>query len=217
MIADYSGVVGRKLKDMDSGKKIIDAHFALIAEKAGVSREEAEKVEERLRRKYDTEVIHYAVRSEYGLMLSEYVGRVYVPFLGDVAAEVRRDRELIAAVRGLRIPKAILSNSVGVYIDTSLKAQGLRRHFEFVMTSDALDAYTKPHEEAYMRTLQRTGFDPETTIYFDNKRSHLKVPHSIGMITVYIGDKPIEDKAHVDYRFDSFTDAMKTLAGQLRR
>jgi HAD superfamily hydrolase (TIGR01509 family) len=215
MIADYEGVVGPASKNLRCGPLIRQNRCLLISQcTPNMTLNEALEYGRALQRKYQTSSYEYVLVSALGLTLEEYRLKVYETVLPLVREEIKLDENLIKLLRSIGVPKAILSNSIKAFVDTSLDAQGLKDQFQFVITAeDLIRAKTsKPFKKAYQRALEITGFEAASTVYFDDVVSNLEMPHDLGMITIQIGEHT-KGASYVDYSFYDFDRALKFMFG----
>ena len=189
MIADYEGVVGPGSHTMKIGLLVRQNRCELISKMTGLSVEKSLEFGRALQRKHNTESYEYVICLEFGITLAEYSSQVYAPILPALRKELKKDDSLPMLLNEVGLPKAILSNTAGVYVNSCLAAQGLEGHFSFVVAAEELDngKIAKPQKEAYLKALEITGFDPKETIYLDDIQINLVVPHDFGMSTAQIG------------------------------
>lgn len=211
LLMDYEGVLAPVCEELRVGAKITSNRLSFLSEKTGMPEDKVREYARSLRREHGTDSYEFIIQ-RLGIKLEEYVKRVYGPHIGEFRDEMRRDGELIGLMRRIQGKKAVLSNTVTLYVNTGLEAQGLNGFFDAVLAAENMGGLAKPHKEAYAKALQITGFNPEDTVYFEDRTANLKAAHGLGMTTVYIGRQGMEThREYVRYSFKSLNDALKSL------
>ncbi len=217
ILSDFSDVIGPKLKYTKTGAEIISSIIRLVRDRGtqDFSAFSEKDLNEALLKKHDTDALHIAAMRECGMSHEELFDLTYNPMLNALGSELSGWKAHAGLLRKSEVPIAILSNSALPYIDAFLKANHMLDVFTHVITPEAIDGMTKPSEEAYLRAISITGFDPSGTIFIDNRMKNLVYPRSMGMTTVYIGNDPPAEYVchHFSNRREAFEAILRMCAG----
>ena len=175
----------------------IEARIGAYVERVlGVSPEEAL----RLRRAYWEN--HGATLA--GLMLHHGVDPD--PFLEEVhdidLSVLTPNPRLAAAIAALPGTRIVYTNGTAPYARAVTARLGLSGLFARVYGVEAAFYTPKPAAAAYQRIFGAEGLDPRRAAMFEDDPRNLKVPHEMGLETVWItpGDDPRPRPDHVDHR-----------------
>lgn len=124
-----------------------------------------------------------------GLMAEH--GIAPVPYLHDVhdidMSVLAPNPALAAAIRSLPGRKIVHTNGDSLYASKVL-AQLQLEVFDAIFGVEEVDFHPKPDPRAYAAVIGAQGFDPTRAAMFEDDPRNLKVPHSLGMRTILVGD-----------------------------
>lgn len=124
-----------------------------------------------------------------GLMAEH--GIAPVPYLHDVhdidMSVLAPNPALAAAIRALPGRKIVHTNGDSLYASKVL-AQLQLEVFDAIFGVEEVDFHPKPDPRAYAAVIGAQGFDPTRAAMFEDDPRNLKVPHSLGMRTILVGD-----------------------------
>jgi HAD superfamily hydrolase (TIGR01509 family) len=95
--------------------------------------------------------------------------------------------EMLAELKGRRIPVAVATSSRTPHAVGHLGRAGLLDHFAAVVTRDDV-ANPKPHPEPYLTAARLIGVKPETCLAVEDSHSGVRAAHAAGMQTVMVPD-----------------------------
>lgn len=114
-----------------------------------------------------------------------------VPYLHDVhdidMTVLSPNPALAAMIRALPGRKIIHTNGDSLYASRVL-AQLQLEVFDAIFGVEEVDFHPKPDPRAYAAVIRAQGFDPARAAMFEDDPRNLKVPHSLGMRTILVGD-----------------------------
>lgn len=128
--------------------------------------------------------------------------------------------DLARAIRALPGRKLIHTNADSTYAAKVLAARDLDL-FEAIYGVEETGFRPKPAPEAFQAVIAQAGFDPRRAAFFEDDPRNLKVPHSLGMRTVLVGqgrDGPdliaggTDHGPHVHHRTDDLTGFLEKIA-----
>lgn len=169
---------------------------AFVMRELKVSAEEAQ----RLRRAY----WHDHGTTLAGLMIHHGIDPD--PFLEEVHAidlsPLTPNPALREAIDRLPGRKIVYTNGTGPYARAVTEALGLSGLFERFYGVEAAFYTPKPEAAAYQRIFGADGLDPRRAAMFEDDPRNLKVPHALGLETVWVAPEAEETPAppHVGHR-----------------
>ena len=95
--------------------------------------------------------------------------------------------ELLAELKGRRIPMAVATSSRAAHALTHLGTAGLLDLFQAIVTRDDV-LQPKPHPEPYLTAARLLGLRPETCLAVEDSHSGVRAAHAAGMQTVMVPD-----------------------------
>ncbi|TWI32936.1 pyrimidine 5'-nucleotidase [Paracoccus sulfuroxidans] len=114
-----------------------------------------------------------------------------VPYLHDVhdidMSVLAPNPALADAIRSLPGRKIVHTNGDSLYASKVL-AQLQLDVFDAIFGVEEVDFHPKPDPRAYAAVIGAQGFDPTRAAMFEDDPRNLKVPHSLGMRTILVGD-----------------------------
>src|SRR6056297_229002 len=175
----------------------IEAHIAAYVERElGVGPEEAARLRHAYRHDHGTTLA--------GLMLHHGIDPD--PFLDEVhridLAPLTANPALRAAIEALPGRKVVYTNGTGPYAEAVTEALGLSGLFERFYGVEHAFYTPKPEAAAYQRIFGADGLDPRRAAMFEDDPRNLRVPHELGLETVWIvpEDDPRKTPEHVGHR-----------------
>jgi HAD superfamily hydrolase (TIGR01509 family) len=130
-----------------------------------------------------------AIRAEFGVDLRDVLERELTPrTMRTFERELRGTPGAEAFVAGVRLPKAVASNSRPERVTLSLRAAGLDRFFGRHVYTAAAVARPKPSPEVYLLAAERLGVVAEECLVFEDSRSGTQAARAARMTVVgYMG------------------------------
>lgn len=104
----------------------------------------------------------------------------------DLAAFLRWERGLRAALRRIPGRKVVFSNGPLRYARAVLAATGLRHAFDAVYAIESVRLLPKPARQAFLRVLHAERCPPRRAIMVEDSLENLRVAKALGMHTVWI-------------------------------
>ena len=97
--------------------------------------------------------------------------------------------QLLAALAGAAIPRAVATNSATASARQKLTNAGLHRHFHFdhVVGYDAV-TLPKPAPDVFLAAALRLGVDPERCVAFEDSETGVAAALAAGMTVVHVPD-----------------------------
>jgi putative hydrolase of the HAD superfamily len=124
------------------------------------------------------------------------------------------DAELKAAITALPGRKIVYTNGSAPYAERVLEARGLTGIFNAVYGIEHAKFHPKPLAEAFDTVLALDGITPNTAAMFEDDPRNLKVPHDLGMKTVYVAAAPLDPPApHIHHHTDNLSAFLRALIG----
>jgi putative hydrolase of the HAD superfamily len=122
----------------------------------------------------------------------------------DAMDEAPRLAQRINALPGRKL---IFTNADAPYAQRVLDRLGLGDVFEDIIDIHAISYRPKPEQHAYDVLLERSGIDPERSIFFEDMARNLAPAKAMGMQTVWINNGSDlghleSDADHIDHRID---------------
>lgn len=104
----------------------------------------------------------------------------------DLAAFLRWERGLCAALRRIPGRKVVFSNGPLRYAQAVLAATGLRHAFDAVYAIESVRLKPKPSREAFLRVLRAERCPPRHAVMVEDSLENLRAAKALGMHTVWI-------------------------------
>lgn len=96
-------------------------------------------------------------------------------------------REILAELRGRRIPTAIATSSRNAHASAHLGTAGLIDMFDTIVTRDDVEN-PKPHPEPYLLAARRLGVEPLHCLALEDSHMGVRAASAAGMQTIMIPD-----------------------------
>lgn len=154
-----------------------------IAERLGLSLDEAFRLQKRYYREFGTTL--------RGLMLVHGIEpAVFLDYVHEIDCSVLDpDPRLEAALTRLEGRKLIFTNGSERHAVNVLQRLGLDRHFEAIFDIRAAEYLPKPEPATYERMVARHAFDARSAAMFEDIHRNLVPAAAIGMTTVWVRDE----------------------------
>ncbi len=107
----------------------------------------------------------------------------------------------IAALPGRRI---VYTNGCRPYAKKVIAARGLEGLFDAVYGIENAGYLPKPERAAFEAIFTQDDVDPASAAMFEDDERNLKVPHQLGMRTVFVAPDP-HPSAHIHFHTDDLT------------
>ena len=109
---------------------------------------------------------------------------------------------LRAAIQALPGRKIVYTNGTGPYAQAVTKALGLHDLFDRFYGVEAAFYTPKPEPAAYQRIFGADGLDPRRSAMFEDDVRNLRVPHALGLETVWVapGAEDLPAPPHVGHK-----------------
>ena len=173
----------------------------------GVSPAEAARLRHAYWRDHGTTLA--GLMRHHGIDPDPFLEQVHDIDLASLAPDPRL-REAIAALPGRRI---VYTNGTACYARAVCAALGLSGLFERFYGVEAAFYTPKPEAAAYQRIFGADGLDPRRGAMFEDDPRNLKVPHDLGLETVWIvpDADPRPTPEHVDHRAEDLARFLERL------
>jgi HAD superfamily hydrolase (TIGR01509 family) len=116
-------------------------------------------------------------------------------YLGDRLAPMPGLHDLLAAIEGRSLPKAVATSSGRAYLERILGRFELLSRFHFTLTAEDVER-GKPDPEIYLRAATRLGVRPEEMLVLEDSHAGTTAAVAAGAVTVSI---PTVHSRHQDY------------------
>ena len=162
--------------------------FARVAQKMtdfimvefSLPEDEAAAMKTRLFRQYGTTM--HGLMQEYAMESDKFLSYVHDIDLSDISP----DHELSALLEALPGRKHIFTNGTVAHADNILGAFGLRSHFDVIFDIVAAAHEPKPARRPYELFLEQSAIEASQAVMFEDMAVNLRVPHELGMGTIWI-------------------------------
>ena len=108
---------------------------------------------------------------------------------------------LARAIAALPRRRIIYTNACEPYAHKVLQARGLTGLFDAVYGVEHAGFHPKPDRLAFETVFAIDGLNPATAAMFEDDARNLRVPHAMGMQTVYVAPEPL-DAPHIQHHTD---------------
>jgi HAD superfamily hydrolase (TIGR01509 family) len=116
-------------------------------------------------------------------------------YLGDRLAPMPGLHDLLEAIEGRSLPKAVATSSGRAYLERILGRFELLSRFHFTLTAEDVER-GKPDPEIYLRAATRLGVRPEEMLVLEDSHAGTTAAVAAGAVTVSI---PTIHSRHQDY------------------
>lgn len=173
-----------------------------IAERLGVSPEEARVVQKKYWREHGTSM--RGMMSLHGVDPRQYLAYVHDIDYSPVPAAPALD----AALAALPGRKLIFTAGDVAHAEKVMERLGVARHFEAIFDIAAGDWWPKPHRQIYETLVKLHNVDPARAAFADDISVNLKPAADMGMRTVWVRTHESvaraadSDLSHIDHQTD---------------
>lgn len=132
---------------------------------------------------------------------------IFVDLLHDRLAPMPGLLELLAALEGASIPKAIATSSGRRFVTNVLSRFELEPRFDFILTAEDI-VQGKPHPEIYQRAAARLQIEPHRMLVLEDSQNGCRAAVAAGAMTVAVpgGHSLRHDFTGAALRIDSLAD-----------
>ncbi len=216
-LVDHEGVLGPVLRSTPQGSAIHTKLVDFIATQRRIPVRLVEAEMSRLKEKFGTDALLYAMHLEYGIPYSKMISRIYFPELNELRRHIPPDPELSMLLRSLQKNGKrilVLSNSNAYVVQAMLDAMNVYGVFDGILTVESFGGPVrpKPYAEADLYALVRARNSdrvpsPHDALFADDNPENLTAPKQLGMLTVLVGGRPCREKGHL--RVDTFKEVLR--------
>lgn len=187
--------------------------LSFLSKKLYLPMKKVEEERERLIQKYGVESTEYVFDREYNIDYDEFVNNTYLSLsLEDHG--IWYDKRLITTLQDISQPKSILTNNPSEFAIRIQESLGVSQYFGYVIGSRELDHRLKPDKEAFKKSIEITGANPETTMFVDDVPKYHPPAKELGMTTVLVGTSSTEYKAFIDYEIEKLYELKHLIGGK---
>ncbi len=130
-------------------------------------------------------MIRYCRLTETWEELAVESNRLFISLLGDRLSPMPGLPELLDALEGARMPKAIATSSSRELVEECLRPFDLQRRFRFVLTAEDI-VHGKPDPEIYLAAAQRFGVVPSEMAVLEDSHNGCRAAAAAGAFTVAV-------------------------------
>lgn len=185
---------------------------AFIADRFGISTDEARARQKRFFRDYGTTL--------RGLMTEHDVDPIaYMDYVHDIdVSGVEPSAVLAGALERLPGRKVIYTNGSVRHAENVAGRLGILGHFDAVFDIRAADYVPKPDPRPYATLVERYGIDPAGACMVEDIARNLAPAHALGMTTVWVRGEQEHERAgvgagvHIDHVVDDLPNWLAAVA-----
>lgn len=139
------------------------------------------------------------------------------PYLTDVHdidfSVLPPDPELAARIKALPGRRIVYTNACEPYAQKVLEARGLTGLFDAIYGVEHAGFHPKPDRAAFETVFAADGLDPARAAMFEDDPRNLRVPHEMGMRTVYVAPEPL-GADHIHHHTDDLAEFLGRVIGR---
>ena len=165
-----------------------------VARTLHLSRDDARRLQKQYWRKYGTTLA--GLMAEHGVDPGAYLAFVHN---FDVSPYIGANPRLRALLAALPQHKLIFTNASSDHARNVLRVLGVEDCFDEVIGVEDVDYIPKPDPRAYEKCREKTGVDPEKSMFIDDLPENLKPAKAMGMVTVLVTQGKRRNFDFVDY------------------
>jgi len=175
--------------------EVIDERIQeFVARTLHLSLDEALRIQKQYWREYGTTLS--GLMAEHGVEPGPYLAYVHN---FDVSPYMGSNPRLRALLTALPQRKLIFTNASSEHAYNVLRVLGVEDCFEFVVGVEEVDYIPKPDPRAYEICREKTGVDPQKSMFIDDLPENLKPAKAMGMVTVWVTASRRRAFEFVDY------------------
>ncbi|MBX7145752.1 MAG: pyrimidine 5'-nucleotidase [Alphaproteobacteria bacterium] len=116
--------------------------------------------------------------------------------------------------------KFIFTNGSYTHAQSVLERLGINHCFEIIFDIAAADYIPKPQQQTYQKIIDTYNLNPQTTVMIDDMPHNLAPAASMGMMTLWVHDNPIQDleslfESHIHFKTDNLSTWLQQLTVHL--
>lgn len=175
-----------------------------VSNELSISGKEANTLRESYWRKYGTTLA--------GLMLEHNIEpENYLTYVHDISfSNLKLDPLLKNLINSLPGRKIVYTNGTVPYAENVLNALGLESVFDHVYGIENANYFPKPKKAAYELIFRKDKLDPHKSAMFEDEPRNLKVPHLLGMNTVFVSPN-FRKERFIDFHTKNLSGFLKHL------
>lgn len=185
-----------------------------IAERLGVSLDEARALRERYAREFGVTLT--GLLREHAIDPDDYLHFVHDLPLADY---IQPNAALNGMLARLPLPKVILTNASAEHARRVIAQLGVARHFNRIIDIRALNFINKPQPEAFARALELLNARPQECLFADDLIRNVHAARSMGFLTVLVREAGLDGGAEgrlpdgADYQIPDILGLERVVAG----
>ena len=145
-------------------------------------------------------------RNEY-LSETDILGFVFPDNENFINLKSSDQKNLIENLPGRKI---VYTNGTAPYAKNVLSALGLLDVFSCIYGVEDANYNPKPEYKAYELVFKKDGLNPLTSAMFEDEPRNLKVPHQLGMKTIFVSPES-KDEHYIDFHTSELSGFLKHL------
>tara|TARA_B110000495_G_scaffold12622_1_gene9060 strand:+ start:1362 stop:2006 length:645 start_codon:yes stop_codon:yes gene_type:complete len=175
-----------------------------ISQKLSIPREAADILRSDYWKKYGTSLA--GLMREHQIEPEEYLSYVHDICFDNLA----KNPELKNLIENLPGRKIVYTNGTAPYAKNVLSALGLLDVFSCIYGVEDANYNPKPEYKAYELVFKKDGLNPLTSAMFEDEPRNLKVPHQLGMKTIFVSPES-KDEHYIDFHTSKLSGFLKHL------
>ena len=179
-----------------------------VMRQSNLSRDQAYDLQKQFLNDYGTTLA--GLMANFGIEPQTFLDEVH-----DVSLDsLQKDPELIALIAALDGPKVVFTNADEPHATRLIDHMGMNDLFDGVFHLGHADLVPKPALATFERMLTKHNVPAKSAAFFEDSPRNLKPAHGLGMKTVLVGPKAIDNQdAFVDFRSPSLKHFLTELVG----
>ena len=175
-----------------------------ISQKLSITKESADILRSEYWKKYGTSLA--------GLMREHKIEpEEYLTYVHDISFDnLTENLVLKNLIENLPGRKIVYTNGTAPYAENVLSALGLLNVFSSIYGVEDADYNPKPEYKAYELVFKKDGLNPLTSAMFEDEPRNLKVPHQLGMKTIFVSPES-KNEPYIDYHTSELSGFLKHL------
>ncbi|MDE1832889.1 MAG: HAD-IA family hydrolase [Candidatus Micrarchaeota archaeon] len=191
---------------------LMAAFLVYTSARLGIPTDEVMPLRNRLFGKYGVDYSAYLFEREYGITYDEFV-RGTCMSVDLLRNGVAADPKLRSVLGSTDARMSILTNNYSEYAWKVVSTLGVSGRFEKVIGAREMGFAAKPDIRAFLRAGAATGYDPQSTMFVDDKKEFLLPAKQLGMTTVLVGGEGGYAEPWIDHKLSNIYEIGKVLRG----